>query len=77
MANNNPMFIRLNDKVFSSAIINRFTLNGTYITFFILDGAKSKQIDAKYPDAEHAKKEFEKYCEMLAERKELFVLDGK
>ncbi|MBN8571917.1 MAG: hypothetical protein J0M18_20035 [Ignavibacteria bacterium] len=76
MENKNPMFIRLKDQLYSTAIINRFGLNGSYITFFILDGNKSKQVDVKYPNAEDAKREFEKYCEILTERKEIFVLEG-
>jgi len=71
----NMKFIKIKDKIYSTAIIQRLGLNGHYITFFILDGVKLKQVDVKYESKEHAEAEFNKLVELLNDKGELFELN--
>lgn len=77
MENNNAMFIRLKTVLYGVSCISRIALNTNYISFFVLDGAKTKQVDMFYENNETANAEFERFSKMLEERKELFVTNPK
>lgn len=68
-------FIKIGEQIYSTAIIQRLNLNRDYITFFILDGTKPKQIDVKYDNQELSKAVFNDLVSVLRDQKEIYELN--
>jgi hypothetical protein len=71
----NMKFIKIGEKIYSTAIIQRLSLNRDYITFFILDGVKPKQIDVKYSSQELSKAVFNDLVSVLKDQKEIYEMN--